>query len=142
MFVTADAPIEDPRLMALWVKNLIEGLAKGFAPMMKIWGLPPIYNAGIHFEYEQDHGSGREEFASPLRTFKRQAGDCDDLVIYRISGLLSRGIPASCRTFWYGQSMHVQVRRQNKNGSRTWVEDPSIALGAPVSCPKKLLWDL
>ena len=133
MQIRTDAPISDPRGMAVFVKNCIEGLANGFAPQMRRWALPPLYRSGIRFAYEPEHGSGREEFASPLTTYKRRLGDCDDLVIYRLAELKAANIPASCRVFWYNSGMHVQVRRKEK--LKSWVEDPSIKLGSPVSCP-------
>lgn len=95
--------------------------------------LPPLYQSGIRFAYEPNHGSGNEEFASPLTTLERRAGDCDDLVIYRLAELYAAGHNgAACSCEWVGDSMHVTVRLPN--GS---LEDPSTILGAPWQAPAK-----
>lgn len=140
MWITTDAPIEDPELMAWFVKSQIDGSAEGFKRCMGPWGLPPLYRSGIRFQKADGHGSGQEFFCSPLTTYKRGVGDCDQLCIYRIAELRAQGIPASCRTIWIGDSLHVQVRRGT--GKKRWVEDPSVELGAPVSWPHEHLWDL
>lgn len=122
--------------MGLFVKHQIEGLAEGFKLCLPYWGLPPLYQSGVRFETAPGHGTGKEWFASPLATYTKGKGDCDQLVIWRIAELRLHGEHATCRTIWIGGSIHVQVRRTN--GA---VEDPSVALGAPVSWPLDHLWD-
>lgn len=139
MWTTTDAPISDPRLMALFVKAQIEGCAEGFKLCLKPWGLPSLYRSGVKFRHAPEHGSGREWFSSPLATFRRGFGDCDQLVIWRIAELRAAGVPASCRAIWIGNSLHVQVRR--RKGSRKWIEDPSVILGAKVTWPADHLWE-
>lgn len=140
MIVTTDAPISDPRLMAHFIKANIEGNAEGFARCMRPWGLPPLYQSGVRFVKDPNHGSGKEWFCSPLATYARKGGDCDQLCIYRIAELRAQGIPATCRAIWIGTSFHVQVRRTD--GKRQWVEDPSVILGAKVNWPLHHLWDV
>ncbi len=128
-----------PEELAWFVKCSCEGIARGFAPAFLRMRLPPLYQSGIRFAFEHNHGSGDEDFASPLQTLERGFGDCDDLVIYRLCELYAprvtfrQGVPvaidtsaASCSCEWVGESMHVQVRL--KNGS---LEDPAVLLGAP-----------
>lgn len=137
MWITTDAPIDDPVLMGHFIKHNIEGNAEGFARCMAPWGLPPLYSSGIRFMKDPNHGSGGEWFCSPLATFERKVGDCDQLVIYRLAELRAQGIPATCRAIWIGTSFHVQVRRENGK-----VEDPSVELGARVAWPLDHLWDV
>jgi hypothetical protein len=122
--------------------------------MFHTWGLPPLYQAGVVFQYEQDHGSGEEEFATPPDVYARGWGDCDDLVVYRLAELLAdelqhqrffsapeerqrtilRKLAAgvalqrlpSIVAKWQGESLHVLIRLPNGQ-----TEDPSIILGAP-----------
>ena len=133
----APIPARDSEGMAFYVKCLIEGHAKGCAPLLRKWKLPPLMRSGVKFAYEPGHGSGVEDFALPLTVYTRGWGDCDDLCIWKIAEELAAGRKASCRTSWLNGGMHVQVRL--KNGK---IFDPAILLGAPSSWPKKLLWDL
>lgn len=118
-----------------FVRCLINGMAKGYAPLMSYWKLPPLYSTGVRFEIEPAHGSGNEDFACPLFTYLRGRGDCDDLVIYRQAELLAESERASCSTKWLGGQMHVQVRRADG----VTAEDPSILLGAKATWPQQLL---
>jgi hypothetical protein len=123
--------------------------------MFHSWDLPPLYESGVRFAYEPDHGSGEEDFAQPPDVYARGWGDCDDLVVYRLSELLAAelqrrrfwaqpearqramlralatgvasGRLASIKADWEGDSLHVLVRLPD--GS---TEDPSIILGAPT----------
>lgn len=129
-----------PSELAWFVKSTIDGLARAFAPAFRRMALPPLYSSGIRFAFERGHGSGNEDFATPLETLDRRAGDCDDLVIYRLSELYAptvrldrNGWPssvdssaASCSCEWVGESMHVQVRHRGGQ-----LEDPAVRLGAP-----------
>jgi hypothetical protein len=128
-----------PGELAWFVKSSIEGFARGWAPAFRRMKLPPLYESGIRFEYEPTHGSGDEDFATPLDTLERGWGDCDDLVIYRLCELYAptvsftqKGNPVvvdsragGCSCEWTGESMHVQVRLRNGT-----LEDPAVLLGA------------
>lgn len=126
--VPVDA-IERPGFVAYLVKCTIEGLARGYAPLFAHWHLPGLYESGVRFALEPAHGTGFEDFALPHDTLARGAGDCDDLVIYRLSQLYAAGENgAACHAQWLPTNeIHVLVRRANGD-----LEDPSILLGAPT----------
>jgi hypothetical protein len=111
--------------VANFSKCAIEAFARGSVPMAGIWRLPSLYQSGIRYKPEPNHGSGNEDFALPNICFERKWGDCDDLVIYRVWELLCQGEQATCRAVWQDNACHVLVRRQNGT-----LEDPSILLGA------------
>lgn len=127
MRISTDLVEQTPEELAYCVKCAIEGFAKGAAPSFRRMRLPPLYESGIRFAFEADHGSGCEDFAQPVVTYDRRAGDCDDLVIYRLCEFYSKGdFGPTCSCVWTGEAMHVQVRL--KNGK---LEDPAILCGAP-----------
>lgn len=138
--------------LAHWVKSTLDGMALGCAPMMRAWGLPPLYRSGVRFQYEPQHGSGLEDFAQPPDTFARGWGDCDDLIIARLAELYAAALPpkfyrsgmrdqsrmlhrlhvqqatgrvAATLAEWKGESLHVLIRLPDKTK-----EDPAILLGA------------
>lgn len=122
-----DVPAPTSGTLANFAKCALEGMARGYAAMMPFWRLPPLYRSGIRFAYEPHHGTGIEDWAAPLTTYRRKCGDCDDLVIYRLAELYAGGEErASCRALWLNESVHVLVRRADGT-----IEDPAVALGAP-----------
>ena len=116
-----------PNELATLTKSVLEGAALGWCGAFRRWKLPPLYQSGIRFAYEAGHGSGVEDFASPLTTYQRRAGDCDDLIIYRLCELYCAGILATCFCEWLGNALHVKVRLPDGE-----LEDPSVLLGAPT----------
>ena len=155
MNVRTRIPATSSGALAWWVKCTLEGYALGCAPQMHEWGLPSLYQSGVVFRYEPNHGDGEEEFAQPPDVFARQWGDCDDLVVYRLAeclaaeldrqnffasderrqrallrkmcvGVASGRLP-SIVADWRGESLHVLIRFPNGQ-----TEDPSILLGAPT----------
>ena len=127
MRITFTIPEDLPPGEIAWlVKHLIEGAARGWAAPFRRLGLPPLYDSGIRFAYEPNHGTGIEEFADPFLLLARKEGDCDDLCIYRLAEIQAAGRSASCRAVWDGTQLHVQVR--HPDGS---LEDPAKELGAP-----------
>ena len=146
MRITTEVREVTPGELAWFTKCAIDGFARAFAPAFQRMRLPPLYESGIYFAFEPNHGSGLEDFSTPLETLERGCGDCDDLVIYRLCELYAPRVtfqkvkgggsvpfqvdtsPACCSCEWVGESMHVQVRF--KNGT---LEDPAVLLGAP--CP-------
>lgn len=118
---------DDPRDMAKFIKHTLEGLAYGCVSAYRRWRLPPLYQSGVRFAYEPQHGTGLEMFDLPPVVYQRGTGDCDDLVIWRICELVASGERATCRAYYRGPSLHVAVRRQDQS-----VEDPAIMLGAPL----------
>lgn len=111
-------------------------MAVGAHPSFGSWGLPPLYESGVVYELEPEHGSGLEQFDLPPEVYRRRWGDCDDLVIWRLLEHWS-GVPTSqllsdiaasavarCRCVWNGHRLHVLIRLPNGE-----VEDPSRKLG-------------
>jgi hypothetical protein len=112
--------------LAYLTSQILNGLAAGYCPLASLCPLPPLYLSGIRYALEPNHGQGWEDFANPWTTLSRGAGDCDDLILYRLVELLLQGEHAHCRAEWLGNAVHVVIRRGN--GER---EDPSALLGAP-----------
>jgi transglutaminase-like putative cysteine protease len=100
--------------------------------------LPCLYKSGIRYAPEPGHGTGVEDFAQPWQTYARGEGDCDDLVIYRVSWLKSRGIRATVTVADFGGmgDQHVQVRLPDGT-----IEDPSVILGSGNEWPEDFLYD-
>lgn len=126
MRIVCEIPIDDDGSKS--VKELVEALARIWARRLRKLPLPALYRSAIRYEPEQHQGKF-EDWQSPIVTFERGLGDCDDLVIYRLAELLAKGENASVQVMSLrsasGVRMHVRVRRGD--GS---VEDPSILLGA------------
>ena len=123
MQITTAVPIAQPGLLSWFVKCTIEGMAYGCVPSFRQWGLPPLYQSGVRYAYERNHGSGREDFALPLTVYRRGWADCDDACIWRIGELAAAGVQATCRTLWRQQELHVLVRFPDGR-----LEDPSLIL--------------
>ena len=107
--------------------QLLNGLADGYMPLATLCPLPPLYESGIRYALEPNHGSGWEDFSNPWQTLQRGWGDCDDLILYRLIELGLSGERARCRAEWVGNGVHVLIRR----GDGITMEDPSLRLGAP-----------
>lgn len=121
---TVFAEQEKPGYQAWFVKNVIDGIARGARFFYPGWGLPPLYESGVKFQLPADHGGGREYFALPPVVYQKGWGDCDQLVIWRLIELHAQGEQtAECKADWIGGAMHVRLRRGN---GRT--EDPSRIL--------------
>ena len=118
--------------LAYLTSQVLNGLALGYLPLASMHPLPPLYQSGIRYALEPNHGQGWEDFANPWTTLARGEGDCDDLILYRLVELNLAGEPAHCRAEWDGNEVHVVVRRAN--GER---EDPSVILGAPAPIPRR-----
>lgn len=109
-------PVND---LADVLREIANALARFSGPRMARWGLAPLYESGVRVQADPEHGSGIERFRLPYQVAANRWGDCDGLAVYRISELLSRGRPASCRIDWVGHEMHARVR----TGPQT-IEDP------------------
>lgn len=121
------------------VKHLIEGAARGWVAPFRRIGLPRLYDSGIKFQFEPGHGSGNEDFASPLVAYLRKWADCDDMGIYRLCEIMAYDLPfdvlqerkpgqePTCNVTWVGNAIHVRIRHPNGK-----VEDPAVNLGAPT----------
>jgi hypothetical protein len=132
--ITRISDYAEPEVVAEVVQGTIMGVGYGASKEFARLRLPSIYSAGIRFALPKTHGGGIEHFSLPWDTYERGKGDCDQLVIYRIAELASKGELATCRALWLGDDLHVQVRRANGK-----VEDPAIKLGARVDWPRWLL---
>jgi hypothetical protein len=131
-----EIPLEQFRWL---VKYQIDGIARGCVPFFHgPNALPPLYESGIVYQEEPQHGSGVECFDLPMVVLERGWGDCDDLCIYLIAELLSQNIKAEASIAdWKSQGgMHVQVRLPDGT-----IEDPSMKLGAVNQWPENFLYD-
>jgi len=122
-------------LLAYLSAQCLNGLADGYLPLAAVCPLPPLYQSGIRYQLEPNHGKGWEDFSNPWQTLSRGWGDCDDLILYRLTELRLKGERAHCSAEWIGNGVHVLVRRRDgkrqKDGTIGTREDPSVMLGAP-----------
>lgn len=121
MRIVTSIPIEGPH-GARAVRDLLNAIAYAWAPELRARPLPPLYGSGIRYQLEPNLGQF-EDFKNPYETFEDGWGDCDDLVIYRVSELVALGELATVQAMRLkGTSrFHVRVRRANSEE-----EDPSV----------------
>jgi hypothetical protein len=115
-----------PGFSANMVAGLLDALAAGYAPWWSVCPLPPLYSSGVVYKTDRQHGSGVERFHSPWEVAHSKTGDCNDLVLWRLTELLVSGERVAAdrtRAVWSGGDVHVLVRRAD--GS---LEDPSLIL--------------
>lgn len=110
------------------VLHVLDALSEAYAPWYAVNPLPDLYGSGIRYREDGKHGSGTERFFNPWQVAARGHGDCNDLVLYRLTELKARGEapelePDHTRSTWVGGDIHVLVRRAD--GS---LEDPSVIL--------------
>ena len=94
--------------------------------------LPPIYKSGVRWVQDictrpmSKVDGACERFTSPLDTYAARAGDCDDVVPWRVAEMLLAGDRrVRARTIVSpGIGYHVVVKRDGRT-----VEDPSKRLG-------------
>ena len=128
-----------------FVESVLNGEALGCLPSFPSWNLPPLYQSGVRFQYDPDHGTGRESFKLPWQTYADGWGDCANLALWLILEinqhrwkpvLDSRGRlrsirytrrPATAHIAWDGDDMHAMVRLPNGK-----IEDPARKLGMPT----------
>lgn len=123
MYVVARLPARD-RALAASMRRVLLALAEGYAAHVREGHpLPPLRTTRIRFSPEPSAGIGIEDWADPWTVLKRGYGDCDDLVLYRLTELLALGERATVSVIWQGSGFHVRVRRAN--GA---LEDPSLYL--------------
>jgi hypothetical protein len=128
----------EPGFLAWFVAMTLQGIASGCYPSFLRWQLPPLYSSGVRWALEPGHGSGREDFALPITTYRRQVGDCDDLTIWACcewwqrAGLRPRQVLAAVAAGkaarpwvqWQGSELHALVWLPGNK-----LEDPSQILG-------------
>lgn len=131
MVIVTELPGELPEPAFAWaVATILNGIAVGIAPLMHAWKLPQLYESGVRYRLEPDHGSGVERFDVPPVCYARRWVDCDDAVIWRVAELVARDIQARAKATWEGDELHVTVRLPN--GSE---EDPSKTLAQKEGIP-------
>jgi hypothetical protein len=115
-----------PGFTAWWAMQVLDGMARGYAPWATVKRLPPLYGGTIVYRPDAKHGSGVERFHNPWQVVERGVADCNDAVLYRLVELyLASERPTLDRTRadWAGGEIHVLIRRAN--GVQ---EDPSLIL--------------
>lgn len=125
--------INDPRAVALLARGALNVTIATNLYLMRSMpeAFPPLYASGVRFAPEPWAGK-IEEFAHALKVLARMAGDCDDLVAYRVAELRAFGCrlagtppeKATVRIYGRDKKMHAQVRREDGT-----IEDPSRLLG-------------
>lgn len=115
------------RTLGLAIKALLEAQVKINQIYLRTHSIPPLYQAGVHYENEPD--DGMEEFACVEPVYMRHWGDCDDLAPWRVAELRNAGEKAKIRIQWKRQPsgrklFHIVVRREDGT-----IEDPSRILG-------------
>lgn len=114
------------RELALAVRRILLAYAECYAVDILAGVMPPIpplYQTGIKFKPEPAAGTGIEDWADPWTVLARGYGDCDDLVLYRLTELLVELEKATTAVAHHGNAFHVGVRRQDQR-----LEDPSLIL--------------
>lgn len=100
--------------------NVIEALADINVTEMRRRQMPGLYASGVTYR----HGIGWKDALTVLRD---GAGDCKDLVAYRLAELRLAGKAPSVHVVFYSLDdtdlFHFQVKCDGK------VEDPSVRLG-------------
>jgi hypothetical protein len=123
MYVVARLPARG-RELAACMRRVLSALAESYAALVQAGQaqrLPPLRTTAIRFCPEPQAGTGVEDWADPWTVLSRGHGDCDDLVIYRLTELLLTGERATVSVIWQGSGFHVRVRRANGT-----LEDPSL----------------
>lgn len=98
--------------------------AEMWADELKARPLPPLYSTSVVYRPEPETNKC-EEFADPYTVYERGWGDCDDLVIWRLAEIISKGgeaYPLAMRKIGTGK-YHVGIRHADGK-----IEDPSLLL--------------
>ncbi len=139
-----------PAQFRFQVKCMLDGLALGACPLFAEGLLPGLFESGIVFQFDPDHGSGVENFVHPALVYQRGWGDCDQLCWYRVAELRSKGIKATVTISDYHDDggAHAQVRlpmgfktAHSVSTPRGAIEDPAMLLGAQNHWPTAFLYD-
>lgn len=125
--IVMQLPAWPPGFTANFTAEILTAAARGFLPWYHLNPLPPLYESGVVFALEPNHGAGWEDYSNPWMAYARGWVDCDDATIWRLVELMAAGEHAEARGHetprtradWVGPEIHVQVRR--KNGE---LEDP------------------
>ena len=115
------------------IRDYLLGLSLGWSRELRRKPLPPIYSSGVFYKPEPREWPV-EEIADPYTVYERKWGDCDDLVLWRLSEIFASfpkdptfdslpAWPVVARSIVEPHS-HVLIRLRNGE-----LEDPSIILG-------------
>jgi hypothetical protein len=105
----------------LVLQALLEGLAAASYVQLRRYALPRLYESGVYYQREP---KGRERWQTAVETYRRGAGDCEDLTAWRVAELRFDGEPARGIVIPTGpRRYHAIVERAD--GS---LEDPSRRL--------------
>lgn len=117
----------DGALLAAGTRDVLTALAHHYARLIRAGvpdgALPPLYQSGVTFREEERPADGHESWDCPWVVYQRGYGDCDDLVLWRLSELLAAGRQASPVMVWRGDKFHVLLRHATGR-----LEDPSLTL--------------
>jgi hypothetical protein len=118
---------------------LLFGLALLCERQIRLLHLPALLRSGVRYQREPVvDGERREWWQSAAETYRLKAGDCEDLVGYRVGEIWASGVPrvapgsrgTGARPDVYRSPAgvwHCIVWRCD--GKRVWTEDPSKTLG-------------
>lgn len=88
-------------------------------------GLPDLYASGVKYESQDPKACA---FRGPKDIAGRKAGDCKQLVLWRLAELRNTGEKATPRILWLTQKKKLQAHAQVRRADKT-IEDPSVLLG-------------
>ena len=108
---------------ALEVQALLEGLARICAIQIREGKVPArLYTSGVRYQREP---TGRERWQTAAETLRRGAGDCEDLVAWRVAELRCQGKQADPMVYSPRPGLlHCVVKLSHGR-----IEDPSKKLG-------------
>lgn len=108
---------------ALEVQALLEGLARVCVVQIRSGRVSAkLYASGVRYQREP---MGRERWQSAVETLRRGAGDCEDLVAWRVAELRCGGEWAEPMVYSPRPGLlHCVVKRSHGR-----IEDPSKKLG-------------
>jgi hypothetical protein len=120
MHVRCEIPIDE--VGAHSIRELLDTLSTIWARYLAKHPLPALYSSGIRFQPEPNVGQ-YEDWKTPHQTLEDGWGDCDELVLYRLAELRSRGERATVVVMRRRgtRKFHVLIRRANRQ-----LEDPSL----------------
>jgi len=125
MLVVFEIDTKDQERAALLLCALTELLVPEASRSLKKASVPPLYKSGVKYEKQNPRACA---FRMPPDVLKRKAGDCKQLVLWRMAELANAGEKATPRVIWLnnktGLQAHILLRRADGN-----LEDPSVILG-------------
>lgn len=125
MLVVFEIDTSNQERAALLLCALTELLVPEASADIKANSVPPLYQSGVSYAKQNPRACA---FRSPSDVKKRKAGDCKQLVLWRLAELANAGEKGTPRVIWLnnktGLQAHILIRRADGN-----LEDPSVILG-------------